>query len=501
MRRTAFCKGFMSLTLVGLVGTGHALAETPSAQAPEKPASEASSGTQSDAPRTRRRDAGGESQSPLVSGRPVPEALSTQPSTGPLSELGATLHDAGIDINALAINYSQWNPTGGVVSGQTGNSAIVFAGVDFNLGKLVGLTGGTIHAEEAIFGLKYNAVVDYGSNPLATYRGHYFSQDVGSVLGGVAFPNNIPTHYLSRLSYEQKFGNLEVELGRMNPLRAFNQPNCDNVLSCQDPVMQYNTAITPPAFATWAARAKYNINDNWWVQAGAYESNFAVTQTEGYDWGMGDATGAFLISELGYNSSFAQTSLPGYYEIGTYYDTSTFTNSWTGEEYQGSGGIFFRGHQTVWSAPTSNSKGPPPSYVNIFGTLDYSLTSQAPYRFYGEIGANWFGFIEGRPFDSIGAKFAYINITKDQLLYQNQFRISWGGEDSLSSPNQYRLELNGHIQLEHGIAIEPSVQYIINPDSFFGTPFVAERAPRDGWIVSAVLIVPISNMLGLSAPR
>ena len=59
----------------------------------------------------------------------------------------------------------------------------------------------------------------------------------------------------------------------------------------------------------------------------------------------------------------------------------------------------------------------------------------------------------------------------------------------------YALETNAHIALSPEIALEPSLQYIFNPDNFYNPG--ATELSNDGFVVGVQLIVDVGTLLGL----
>ncbi|ENF0663553.1 TPA: carbohydrate porin, partial [Pseudomonas aeruginosa] len=70
-----------------------------------------------------------------------------------------------------------------------------------------------------------------------------------------------------------------------------------------------------------------------------------------------------------------------------------------------------------------------------------------------------------------------------------------GGDAKLGQRDVYALETNAHIALTPHIALEPSVQYIFNPDNYYNPG--ARELSGDGFVVGLQLMVDMGSLLGL----
>ncbi|WP_434106055.1 carbohydrate porin [Paraburkholderia caffeinilytica] len=424
------------------------------------------------------------------SGEPSAPEIAARPTDRDLLPFAASLHGLGIDTHALFLDFFMANPTTGVNTGRSGNSGMLILGADFDLGKLAGLHGGLLHVEESFFIFKHNVGTTSS-----------FNGDVGSYMGA-QLPNNLPSNYLSLLSYEQRFidGRLQIEGGRMNPSRYFALQNCENAATCMDPIAQFTAHINPPAFATWGGRVRYAVTDTQFAQLGVFENNFSATTTNGFDWKLNNATGTLLMGEYGSKSSFAQQRLPLTYEFIGFYNTAVQSKPAlvTTSTRRGTGGAMLRWQKFVWRADGEASPDPAPRSIALFGTLSGTPDPMQPYRAYAELGTTLFSPFKNRPYDRISAKVSYVRVGRDELDFQHEGRLLAGGPDAYTSPNQFRLEIDGHFAVAKGTAVEPFVQYVIHPDTF-NNP-VSASVPHRGVVVGLTLIVSLGDLLGISAP-
>jgi len=386
------------------------------------------------------------------------------------------------------LNFTESNPRSGSNPNSWGNTGQLEVGADFDMDKLTGWSGATVRLRESFFLLKRNAVLNSGDG-----SGHFWAQDTGSTLGGAPFPNFIPTSYLSELTLEQRISDkLTIEVGRMNPMMRFDTPsNCENILSCQNPVNLYDNLTLPPAFATWGALGRYQLNKNSYAQVGAHEDNFASGRTTGLDWSTDHCSGLFMIGEYGYRKDFGETAYPWNITGGVWHDTSDFTDPASGSIHQGADGAYMRAQKVAWRADSGATTAKAGQYITSFATAGYSPSAAQSYRGYTEVGANYHGLFTSRPNDYYGVKLAYLRINDNQLESERQTRLALSGIDYRSSNNQYRLEVNGHIDIKQGVFLEPVVQYIKNANVQFGR---ASGIPKDGVNLGLVLFVSLPSL-------
>ncbi|HEJ3440377.1 TPA: carbohydrate porin, partial [Pseudomonas aeruginosa] len=97
--------------------------------------------------------------------------------------------------------------------------------------------------------------------------------------------------------------------------------------------------------------------------------------------------------------------------------------------------------------------------------------------------------------DKLNLKASYLRLNDHQLEFQRQARIAAGGDAKLGQRDVYALETNAHIALTPHIALEPSVQYIFNPDNYYNPG--ARELSGDGFVVGLQLMVDMGSLLGL----
>ncbi|MDU5688142.1 MAG: xylose isomerase [Kluyvera cryocrescens] len=132
--------------------------------------------------------------------------------------------------------------------------------------------------------------------------------------------------------------------------------------------------------------------------------------------------------------------------------------------------------------------------LGLFGSLSVSADDKQPFRHFAELGLTYHAPFD-RTRDKLNLKASYLRLNDHQLEFQRQARIAAGGDAKLGQRDVYALETNAHIALTPHIALEPSVQYIFNPDNYYNPG--ARELSGDGFVVGLQLMVDMGSLLGL----
>nr|WP_241152107.1 carbohydrate porin [Pseudomonas viridiflava] len=81
------------------------------------------------------------------------------------------------------------------------------------------------------------------------------------------------------------------------------------------------------------------------------------------------------------------------------------------------------------------------------------------------------------------------------MQFQQRLRTAAGGDPELGERNVYAVEANGHFALTRHLAIEPSIQYIINPDNFYNPG--ATQLSNNRFVVGLLVVLDVGSVLGL----
>lgn len=387
---------------------------------------------------------------------------------------------SAVKFTGIVINWTGKNFESGAKPDQWGNTTLLQVGADVDMERAVAWRGAKIHVRESLFFPGHNGRFA----PPST--GHFWAQDTGSTLGGAPFPNFIPKNHLSVLTLEQQLGKINVEFGRTNPSHYFDIPTCESVYACQNPITLYNRRSSPKDFATWGGRVKYAIDKNQYVQLGAFEDNFSSSMKDGLNWSSAGRTGWTTALEYGYKSTFADQRYPLNVSLGVWHDSSPSTDPVTRVARKGSDGLAARFQRVAWRADDGKGPGVPPKYLTAFATAGYSPTSSEGNRAFVEAGANFHGPFASRPGDHYGVKLAYLRLNDSTVIAEQRKVVTPGFQ---LSRNQFRAEVNGHIELKRGIFIEPVLQYIKNPNLKFAPGGV--QAPKSGFNFGLVTFISL----------
>jgi porin len=420
---------------------------------------------------------------PASAGSLSQQQVQTDAPTGPLFGVAQNLADMGIHINSLAYDALENNVSTGNRVGRTSNNVTIFLGTDIDLGKLVGIEGGTLHVGVGLFfgrvrnGSQINAI-----------------QDTSSALAGLPILNRNRSWYLTSLSYEQKLFNdrLDVEVGRINAKRAFDLPYSGNAYSDDDPVFVMDGGTSPAPYAHWGGRASYRLTPRWQVGFGAYEVFPAEIRTFGTDFRIDQATGVLFVTNAVYQTHIADTNLPGRYEIVPFHNTSPVSDPLAPTStHEGPYGIATRFQQAVWRPQGTGQF----QHVDILGSFSYTPNPYVLAASNEELGLGLFGLTPETPNDSVAFKVDHLRLTSRAIDFEREARVSAGGPNIATSQDEFRFDVNAHIDLSHGLAFEPTVEYILNPDSD-GLPN-SPKVPQSGFAVAGVLVFKPNVLLGL----
>ncbi|MFB4251007.1 carbohydrate porin [Pseudomonas idahonensis] len=406
------------------------------------------------------------------------------PRSGPLSGLGDYLAEQGVTPHVQFLSLAMKNLDTGPRPHSFGNSGDLFVGADIDLGTFAGLDGAALHFEQTLFILDHQTGVPTSRN---------WQGAAGSYFGGAPIHNDLTSNQLSLLTYQQTWldGRVDLSLGRTNARRYFYIYNCESTITCNDPIIDSSTGILPPPYGSWGGYLKYQLTPQWYVHGGAFESNPVdyLKERKGLDFSTDDASGTSLLLGIGSQKRDAYSS---HYELNGFYNTSKQVDPLTGAMAFGSGGAFFKFQQSLWRADAGT--GTAPQALLLFGSLSVAADDKQPFSQFAEAGLTYLAPFD-RPQDKLNLKASYLRLNDHQLRFQQQARTANGGDPRLGERNVYALEANAHIALTRQLALEPSVQYLINPDNFYNPE--ARELSGNGFVVGLQVTLDVGSLLGL----
>ncbi len=196
----------------------------------------------------------------------------------------------------------------------------------------------------------------------------------------------------------------------------------------------------------WGARIHLIPAEEFYIKAGVYNSNTALSRNDNNGFDFSFKNGVILISELGYLRNKKKTSkgLPGRYTFGAFYDTRKFSE--LDDEYQrekGNYSLYWIVEQMIFRETKLDDQGLTP-WASVTLSPDESVNT-FPF------------FIMG----GLLYKGAFTNRNDDKAA----FGFAYGAISDKLEDKDYELmfELTYIIQATPWLRIQPDVQWIINP--------------------------------------
>jgi porin len=396
---------------------------------------------------------------------------------------GEILYNHGISLTLNYTGEAAGNPSGGIRQGSD-YAGQIYLGTDFDMSKIAGLTGTTIHVAITQRHGRNLAADDIGNN--TSVQEVYGTQNL----------------HLAVLTIEQKLldGRLDITAGRTVANIAF----LNNPLYCD---FQSNSACGNPTFifkdsnftyfpaSSWGGDARFLFTPTTYIHSGIYEVN-PVDKTflaHGFDFSGEHATGVVLPTELGYTTASNLYAIGGWYDTGAYQDP---LNDETGQpalltgapyaNHHDRSGLFLRFTQNVTQTGLA-----------VFGVFMTKLTGQVNENQYYELGAVQTGTFAGRPQDTAGF------VVNDQD-FSNAFleniagaRAAAGGSRNIPR-REIMMELNYGAQLTPWLTAMPNLQYIINPDQS-AEPTRTKNIPN-AFVIGLKFTVDLAKLANLAPP-
>jgi porin len=382
----------------------------------------------------------------------------------PAPDASGGLAAKGVTFNALYVNETAGNVSGGIRKGVT-VSHYGIIGADIDLEKSVGWTGAAFHASIV-------AIKSRGLN--AAYIG-----------GGIDTQENytpFPFVRFANLSLEEKLplgggGELTLQAGLMGVSTYFARSAyaCEfmNHAFC-GPIwgLSQDTGSANAPLATWAARASWRYSPHGYVQAGMFmnDAKLASADTHLFDFNHNAFTGRNWLLEAGYETTLADEEKPHYVRLGgwyldaprgdVYYNTRGRSYAIEGGARasvgQGSGAYLTAGK--VIARPVARG----PANVAVFGSVLRSFNSAEPLASTAKLGVVATGMLAGREHDALMLGIGDTRYSKQLGRFLAERRLLSGGSNPLHA-HEYTLELGYRTQLRPGVMLTPNIQVEIHP--------------------------------------
>ncbi|MEG3125927.1 carbohydrate porin [Sphingomonas sp. GB1N7] len=371
------------------------------------------------------------------------------------------LADKGITLSLNYTGEAAANPTGGVRQ-KAAYAGQIYAGVDLDLARIAGISGGAVH--------------------VAVTNRH------GENLSNIAIGNNTSVQeiwgtqntHLAILTYEQKLldGALAIEVGKSqanihflnSPLYCHFQSNS----ACGNPTFVFkNSNFTYFPASSWMAKAMLTVDSNWFAHAGIYEvnPNRKRPNDDGFSLSFRGGTGFIVPFELGYKSDYTNARLPRHLILGGWIDRGDYADplldtqggsaALTGRPartLKGRSGAYVRFDQTLTRPDPNSQRG-----LTVFGVAMTNLSGRIEESRFLELGLVQNGTFAGRDADTVGFVINDQRFSDLAIQRMNALRVAAGGQPTVRR-NQIMMELTYGAQLGRAIRISPNLQYILHPD-------------------------------------
>ncbi|WP_179041677.1 carbohydrate porin [Sphingobium lactosutens] len=279
---------------------------------------------------------------------------------------------------------------------------------------------------------------------------------------------------LTQAWYRVNIGSLDLKLGRMGTGEDFHSARCDfeSLYFCAAgtgqvlPQYWYNYPVS-----TWAARLRYDIRPDLYVQTGVYQVNPRNIDVNGggFYLGFNSGTGVLLPSEIGYSPKLFGR-LVGTYKIGFLYsnapqpdlirDVDGGIRSRTGRPAlmrTSQWAVFGNIRQQIVAPRTDGSHGLTAFFNGIWASQG---TATVESKFV--VGLHYSGPFAGRPKDEVAFAIGKGRLNDRLTDLQRQLRA-----DGLSTApirqSEYTAELYYGFSVLPGVVMRPNVQLTLNP--------------------------------------
>lgn len=403
---------------------------------------------------------------------------------------GQALQNLGITPSLVLTQMYLQNPSAGQQTGNHEALTFVAVGADFDLKKLVGIPGATIHFQQLLVPFVVNT--SYGTQ-------------VGDSIAGQPSPYVAQKAHLTLFTWEQKFldGRATVEFGKSNAGNYFAVPVCELPYGCLSPILQDSGQINPIIYSNWGARAAYTITNEITAQVGWWKSDSDYPDSNGWNWSTSSPQSNTYLANLTYKTDPMQDRYAKSYEALYYYNTASHTDSKSPGPvlpgpYKGTSGLYIGGKQVVWH-PDGEIPGTPGAFsLSVFGNLSTSFDQHnaAGLSNTAMLGLMARGLLKSRPYDSVSVRVTYTRMTDAEQTFLRGTNLALGGNGYNVSRNEYALQLDANILVTPSVILSPYIQRTFNTNSWL-MPYYGGK-PRNGVAYGVLMTFLFDKMLGLS---
>lgn len=380
--------------------------------------------------------------------------------TGDWGGARSALADKGVTVGMSWVMEGLGNTSGGMRQGAVYDGFTELY-VDFDLEKLAGWKGGSVH------------VSGYST------QGHGLSaKDIGNLLT-VSSIESAPVIWLGEVYLDQKLGDtLALRIGQLGVDQDFwisdtagvfvnstfgwagingvNLPNGGNAVPLPTP----------------GVRLRWSPDAAWSVQGAVYNGNPLGgddNNSNGLDFPVND--GVLAIVEASYTSA-PKGGLSGTYKVGAWYNSESFDNLSTAANgvsladptasgplrQSGMYSLYAMVDHQLWAKPGADGQG-------LSGFLRVAVAPEqdrSPVTFYVDAGLAYTGLLPGRPQDILGLGFAYAGMNSS-LADLDRATNAFSGVDGPVQDYEAVIELTYQAAVTPWLTVQPFFQYVIHP--------------------------------------
>jgi len=416
--------------------------------------------------------------------RPPPPPVNLY-SPSPLQHIAGDLYSRGIYITANYSGQFADNPIGGAKQG-AGYAAKLYAGVTFDMNKLIGIKGAEVHIL------------------LTDDQGRSLSTDtINTDLSTQNLYVGSQTYQLAVLTWEQKLFNDRVDLnfGRTDFAFVTLPLFCDfqSHGECGRPNMLIKTTSSPiyPT-AVWGGRVLVAVTPHFYTKFGIYQPNtdLKAQLSHGLDWGIktqgGPQAGYEVPIEIGYKSTTPGAATLNQYSVGVVLSQAEFSAPWYSTKLQSSRlDWYLMAQQMVYQTEPNSPRG---VYVFGLGLFGGSGGKQLA-NFQGSAGVVWQGPFASRPLDRVAFMMNDEHFTNRYMNYLYAMRTKEHGTE-FPNNNQMVFELNYNVQVNRWLQMMPNIQYLVHPDGLATAKYPVNNIPN-AFVVGLQFNIDLATLAGI----
>ena len=160
-------------------------------------------------------------------------------------------------------------------------------------------------------------------------------------------------------------------------------------------------------------------------------------------------------------------------------------------------GVFLTGQQYVWRKDGGRTHNPHGTAVAVYGGAGSGFETYDAIKAEAYLGAKIQAPFAGHPNDTYNMQIHWSTLGSRQKRFLAESSQAAGYGYRVPSDAKMVFDLHSHTFVLPSIALEPSVQYIVNPNNYYAP---RARPSRDGFEIGMTAIIYLRPLLGLAHP-